>query len=246
MKGKLNDQPLAELAREISVKGLSGTLRLEHERAQTAVYFENGQIIYAASNLKTLRLREYLGKAGIAADKVREPKNKLSDLELAASLISNGTVRQKDVDAILEKLVADVLRVALLWTEGNWEFNERARLNDAGRVNLDTPTLLREAAQRLPLPFISQRFRNPTETISRSQVSRTANFLPGESFLLSRLDQPVTLEELIALSGLREPEAQRTIYGLALSGSLNREYWQMLFAAGARSQLLNSPHRGRQ
>ena len=126
--------------------------------------------------------------------------------------------------------MADVLRVALLWTEGNWEFNERARLNDAVRVNLDTPKLLREAAQRMPLPFVSQRFRNPSETISRSHdVSRTANFLPGESFLLSRLDRPISLEELIALSGLREPEAQRTIYGLALSGFVNREYWQNAF-----------------
>ena len=70
MKGKLNDQPLAELVREISVKGLSGTLRLEHERAQTAVYFDNGQVIYAASNLKTLRLREYLTKRGLSTDKV--------------------------------------------------------------------------------------------------------------------------------------------------------------------------------
>ncbi len=231
MKGKLNDQPLAELVREISVKGLSGTLRLEHERAKTAVYFMNGEAIYAASNLKTLRLREFLSKKGVSTDKIPpELKTKLSDLELAKALISTGNLRQIDVDVLLEQLVADVMRVALLWTEGNWEFNERARLNNPVRVNVDTPRLLREAAQRLPLPFISQRFRNPSEAISRSaEVSRTSNFEPGESFLLSRLDQPLHLEELIALSGLREPEAQRTIYGLALAGFVRREYWQNAF-----------------
>ena len=131
---------------------------------------------------------------------------------------------------MLEQLVADVLRVALLWTEGSWEFNEKARLNDPVRVTVDTPKLLREAAQRMPMTFVSQRFRNPGETISRtSEVSRTSNFLPGESFLLSRLDQPLHVDELIALSGLREPEAQRTIYGLALGGFLDREYWQNAF-----------------
>lgn len=231
MKGKLNDQPLAELVREISAKGLSGTLRLEHERAQTAVYFGNGQVIYAASNIRTLRLREYVVKLRLPpAKELAESNPKLSDLELAAKLTATGLLRQKDVDALLEKLVADVLRVALLWTDGNWEFNERARLNDPVRVSLDTPKLLREAAQRLPQPFVAQRFRNPSETISRSgEVARTANFLPAEGFLLSRLDRPVSLEELIALSGLREPEAQRTIYGLALSGLLQREYWQNAF-----------------
>lgn len=231
MKGKLNDQPLAELVREISAKGLSGTLRLEHERAQTAVYFGNGQVIYAASNIKTLRLREYVTKLKLPpAKELAESNAKLSDLELAAKLTSTGLLRQKDVDALLEKLVSDVLRVALLWTDGNWEFNERARLNDPVRVTLDTPKLLREAAYRLPEPFVAQRFRNPSETISRSgEVARTESFLPAEGFLLSRLDRPISLEELIALSGLREPEAQRTIYGLALSGLLTREYWQNAF-----------------
>ena len=53
MKGNLTTQPLAELIREIAVKGISGTLRLERERAQMAVYFERGQVVYAASNVKT-------------------------------------------------------------------------------------------------------------------------------------------------------------------------------------------------
>ena len=37
---------------------------------------------------------------------------------------------QKDIDALLVILVSDVLRVALLWTEGTWEFN---RARPAGR-----------------------------------------------------------------------------------------------------------------
>ena len=231
MKGKLTYQPLAELIREISSKGLSGTLRLEHERAQTAVYFDNGQVVYAASNLRTLRLREYLSKRGIGSEKDRAGlRDNLSDLDLAAALTATGTLRQKDIDALLEILVGDVLRVALLWTEGTWDFNERARLNDPVRVKVDTPTLLREAAQRMPLTFISGRFRNPSETISRaSEVPLMSNFLPAESFMLSRLDKPIKLDELISLSGLREPEAQRIIYGLTLSGLLKREYWQNAF-----------------
>ena len=67
MKGKLTDQPLVELIREISSKGLSGTLRLQHERVQSAVYFEEGQLVFAASNLRTLRLRAYLEKANLVS-----------------------------------------------------------------------------------------------------------------------------------------------------------------------------------
>jgi curved DNA-binding protein CbpA len=56
-----------------------------------------------------------------------------------------------------------------------------------------------------------------------------SNFLPAESFLLSRLDKPTALADLISFSGLPEPEAQRMIYGLALSGLVKREYWQNAF-----------------
>jgi curved DNA-binding protein CbpA len=229
--GKLSEQPLAELIREISIKGLSGTLRLEHERVQTAVYFDKGQLIYAAANLRTLRLREYLIKRNLVSEKdLAKLSISLSDLDLAQALGKTGTLRQKDIEALLAILVTDILRVSLLWMDGSWDFNPLARLVDPVCVKVDTATLLREAAQRIPLNFVTRRFRNPAELIARaSGVSRTSNLLASESFILSRLDQPLRLGELVSLSGLPEAETQRLIYGLALNDFLTREYWQNAF-----------------
>jgi curved DNA-binding protein CbpA len=229
--GKLTEHPLAELIREISIKGLSGNLRLEHERMQTAVYFDNGQLIYAASNLRTLRLREYLVKRELVSERDQARlANGLADLELAEALAKDGTLRRKDIDALLVILVSDILRVSLLWTDGTWGFDERARLADPVCVKVDTGTLLREAAQRIPISFVSGRFRNPKEMIARnSGVSPTSDFRPVESFILSRLETPLMLEELISLSGLPEPEAYRVLYGLVLSDFVTRECWQDAF-----------------
>jgi curved DNA-binding protein CbpA len=231
MKGKLNDQPLVELIREISSKGFSGSLRLEHERAKTAVYFENGRVIFAASNLSTLRLREYLKKRALVSDKeLANFEESRSDLNLAEALSKKGVLRREDIDSLLSTVVADTLRVALLWGEGTWEFNERARLDETISVKVETNNLLREASLRMPWTLIVSRFRNPNEIISRSpDVSTIDNCLPAESFILSRLDSPLKLEELIAISGLPEEDAQRTIYGLLLSGLAKREYWQNAF-----------------
>lgn len=231
MRGKLTDQPLAELIREIADKSLSGTLRLGHERAQTAVYFEGGQLVYAAANLKTLRLREYLIKRGAISEteQMRFAVN-LSDLDLAEALVSTRTMRRTDVDALLGILVTDVLRVALLWTEGVWEFDERARLAKPVQLILDIQTLLRDAAQRLPYAVVSQRLRNSSEMISRSsEISPTTDLQPTESFILSRLDQDLKLGELIMLSGLPEIQTRHTVYGLLLRGLLKREFWQNAF-----------------
>ncbi len=235
MKGTLTEQPLAELMRETTAKRLSGTLRLEHERVQAAVYFEDGEVVYAAANLRQLRLREYLSKRGVLSEKECTALGaNLSDLGLAAALRSKGTVSQKDLNALLAAVVTDILRVALLWTEGGWTFNARARLDDPVRLKIDTSLLLREAAQRLPMNLITLRFRNPGETFSRSAaVSATSNILPAESFLLSRLDQPTRFEDAVSLSGLPQFQAYRVIYGLALSGLVEREFLQNAFRTGA-------------
>ncbi len=234
MKGTLTEQPLAELIREILSKTLSGTLRLEHDRVQAAIYFEDGEIVYAAANLRTLRLREYLSKRGLVSEKdCASIGHNLSDPGLAAVLRARGTLSQKDLDALLAVVVTDVLRVALLWTEGDWSFNARAHLDERVRVKIDTANLLREAAQRLPLNFVALRFRNPSENFSRAaDVSPASTFLPAESFLLSRLDKPTRLEDVVALSSLKELDTYRLIYGLALSGSLKREFWQNAFRTG--------------
>lgn len=233
MRGQLTDHPLVELIREIDSKNLSGTLRLEHESVKTVVYFDEGALEFAASNVRTLRLREYVVKRNVATEKEFDTVAKnLPDLEVAKELVRQRRMTQDQLEVLLSAMVADVLRVALLWTEGSWEFDPRARLASPVNIELDIESLMREAARRMPLKFVSERFRNPTEKLSRSAtVSLSAKFLPAESFLLSRLDSPTPLDELVAVSGLRDLDAYRVIYGLALSGAAEREYWQNAFRA---------------
>jgi len=231
MNGTLAAHPLAELIREMDSKSLSGALRLESDRARTVVYFEKGQVVFAAANIRTLRLREHLRKRGVVSDQELEAlKTPSADLRLGESLVASGTLSQKDFDAMLTALVADILRVPLLWTEGTWEFDERARLDDPVRATVDSSSLLKEAAQRLPLRFVSLRFRNPQETFTRStDGSDHKALLANESFVLSRLEHPTPLNELVSVSGMPDLDAYRVIYGLALSGFIQREYWQNAF-----------------
>lgn len=230
MKGNLSDQPLVELIREIAAKGLSGTLRLQADRAQCAVYFEDGKLVFAASNLRTLRLRSYLEKLSSINPEDLQRIGNVSDMRLVAALRMNGVLADEQIVGLLTTVVTDVLRVGLLWTEGTWEFDERARFAESWRVNLNIQNLLREAAQRLPQKLVTSRFRNPNEKFARNpRVEKGSTVLPGESFLLSRLDQPMKLEELIAVSGLPALDAHRVIYVLCLTDTVSREFWQYAF-----------------
>jgi hypothetical protein len=232
MNGQLSEQPLAELICEIFQKSISGALRLQHENAKSVIYFEAGRVIYAASNLRELRLGVYLKKQGLVSEKQFSGLDKLPDLSLVSELCTRGILERKKVEPLIARQVNDILRVALLWTSGAWEFDDRSRLSDPIRVKLNTISLLIETVRKMKLDFVRTRFPSPDEMISRATVPPDFKaLLPAEGFVLSRLDGPVRLRELIAISGLRELDATRTIYGLALAGFLKREHEQNVFAA---------------
>ena len=224
MNGQLSEQPLAELIREISSKSLGGRLRLEHDRVHVVVYFDHGHINYAASNLRTYRLREYLRKSEVVSEANLD--DRMPDLELLKQLCAKNLLSATAAEQVQTKQVADVLRLALLWTEGAWEFESRSRLDEHLNLTLDLSSLLLEAARRLPPDFVGSRFGDPAEVIAPlAEPLVSNNLLPAEVFLLSRLDQPMSLRELVAVSGLGEKDTLQLVYSLALTGVIQREHW---------------------
>ena len=78
--------------------------------------------------------------------------------------------------------------------------------------------------------FVDGRLSNPSEKISSASAEPDfKSLLPTEGFLLSRIEGPVQLNQLVSVSGLREPEAKKLVYGLALGGFIDREGWPGFF-----------------
>lgn len=228
MNGQLSEQPLAELVREISAKSLGGRLSLEHDRVKVVTYFDNGNFVYAASNVRTLRLREYLKKSELLSDADLARFNEsLPDLELLKQLTTQNLLTTNAAEQVHARLVADVLRMALVWTEGSWQLDARSHLDKPLNLNLDLDSMLLEASRRLPADFATSRFINPGELITPlAEALLNDKLLPAEAYLLSRLDRPMPLRDLVAITGLGEPETLRLVYSLALGGLLQRENWK--------------------
>ena len=227
MNGQLNDQPLVELIREIYVQRLDGVIRLKHNTVRTVIYFEAGEIIYAVANLRELRLIEYIRKQNLLSDaKLESLQNNKSDLVFASLLADRSHLDHLVVLRLVTKQVVDVLRVALLWTEGAWEFDSRTHLDDPFRAKLDVRGLLVQTARKLPHEFVAARLANRAEIFTPvSALPDSAALLPAEGFLFSRLEKSLSLGDLLMQSGLPEAEALRMVYGLALGGFVEREHW---------------------
>ncbi|HZM98456.1 MAG TPA: DUF4388 domain-containing protein, partial [Pyrinomonadaceae bacterium] len=227
MDGQLSEQPLAELMREISAKSFGGRLRLENNRVQVVTYFENGEFVYAASNVRTLRLREYLLKSNLVTEQtLKQFNDRVSDSDVIKVLCAQKLLTPGGAEQIQVNQVSDVLRLALLWTEGTWQFDSRSRLNDAYDLKINVGSLLLDTGRRLPAKFTASRFRNPGEVITPLATPLVYdNLLPAEVFLLSRVDRPTALQDLISISGMSEEETLQIVYSLTLGGLLKRENW---------------------
>lgn len=232
MNGQIKEHPLGELLREISVAKLSGALRVTRERIKTVVYLDAGEIIFAASNLRIHRLAECLRRWAILTDEqLLRVGEKDSDVELSEALLAANLLDQHALEIIFARQVAEIIRPVLLWTDGTWDFDPRVRLAKNVRVQIETSKLLVESARRLPTQFAAQRFKNSNETISpNASASQELDLLPTESFILSRMDSPARVHELVAISGLPEAETLHAVYALTFSDYLRRESWPVAFA----------------
>jgi curved DNA-binding protein CbpA/Arc/MetJ-type ribon-helix-helix transcriptional regulator len=233
MNGQLNEHPLGELIRELCEKGLSGSLRLQHERSKVVVYLEKGRIIYAASNVRSLRLLEHLKKHKLADDsQLADFADKRSDLALAAALSGAGVVRAEVVQAIIENLTCEVLQLALLWTEGKWHFEGSARLDEPVQLEVNTAKVLLESVRKARLKFVSSQFPDPNEIISPgASYNNCVSLTPAEGFLLSRVEADISVSELVSVSGLPDSDVIRALYALWLAGYVKREKWRSALRA---------------
>src|ERR1051326_93815 len=237
MEGQLSEHPLAELIREAINAKLSGALRLTRERVKVAVYLAEGVVIFAASNLRAHRLSETLKHdPSLKNLNLESLPPTHSDDQLSAALIEGGFLTSEALRGVRDQQVTEVLRVALLWTNGRWAFDPRIRIAADLRVQIDVGQVLLECARHLPAGFVGSRVNRTTGSISRGSSDATkASILPAEAFVWSRVETPITVADLTSIGGVSVAETMGAIYALSLAGLLERPGWPSSLLTGKAS-----------
>lgn len=240
-EGQLSEHPLAELIREIIDADLSGALRLSKGPAKVVIYFEKGELRWATSNLKAHRLRSVLQRrltTGI------DQFSAESDDELAAALIEHGIITADEMKEARTAQTSDVLRMALLWTDGEWSYDRRVRVEPELSVAIDVERLLLECARHLPLDFIK----------SRVGVRATSYaVMKGDGVPLSQTEA-MTLACVteaagevspadLATRGLRADDSLRGIYALCAAGLLRAADHQSILSDAPRAAETTKPEK---
>jgi curved DNA-binding protein CbpA len=227
-KGSLRAHPVAELIVEIVHAGLSGSLRLECGSKKTIGYFKEGELVYAVSNARSLRLFNILLEKGLVDQRILSQFPAFTnDFELASGLKSQFLVSRKELeDAVVAQIEATVSD-ALAWFEGEWVFSPLAQPRKDLCHEIDINRLLFGHARNVPSQIISQRFSSACETFAGIH-GRTLDlpFQAHETHILSQFaDAPLTIEQLRPICGIAEGGLLQALYVLWLSGALERRNW---------------------
>ena len=161
-KGSLVNYPLAELIIEIAQAKFSGSLRLSNNQQKTVVYFDKGQVVFAVSNSKTLRLFNILLQQNKIDKKLLAAHPSFAnDLEFSASLQAKGEFTKEEVDAAFSSQIdAESIRHRI-------EFAPRQLAALPARLRTRQGRLLRRAARRGPRPRTSREGRSATHPLER-------------------------------------------------------------------------------
>lgn len=231
LEGTLDGVGLTPVLHELRSGRLSAILHLDHEGTSKRVYFHEGNIVFASSDVGEERLGELLVRDGKLtrdelelACKVRET----STARIGQTLVEMGYVSESELDAHVKAQVEAILRSLLPWQSGFYraEIIDDSVAADLARRDIPTERILLEAARGLGnTDAMRERIGDLGSALSFGReptwVGENLELTPEEGFVLSRVDGSSTAREIAALSPMGEDQTLRCICALVVAGVLD-------------------------
>ncbi len=195
-----------------------------------AVYFKEGSIVFATSNLQDDRLGEFLLKQGkitvrelLEASKLIKPGKRLG-----AVMVEQGILSPDELFTALHQHVEEIVYTLFEWTRGEYEFVIKD-LSAEGPISLDSSTekVILEGIRRLRDFTRIYAGVGSVDSLLRPAEGND-NFVykldldPDESQVLSLVNGRLKVEQILSMSYLTNFETLRILYGLVASGVLER------------------------
>ena len=149
--GSLGQKAFLTLLVELHQGDATGSLKLERAPLQKAVYFRDGQILFAASNDPQDQLASILVEEGkLSKDQMQVAQARVTaGNPLAKVLTELGYISQRELADAARLKVEKILTDLYLWSEGSYQFVGRSLPKGAIDLELSTPRLLFNSIRRV-------------------------------------------------------------------------------------------------
>lgn len=230
IQGSLSEASFPELLASISRSGETGILNCHDMGRWKAIYFKNGKIVFATSNVQDDRLGEFLLKKGkITVRQFLEASKQIRPgKRLGAVLVDMGIISPDELLLTVHQHVEEIVYSLFDWNRGEYEFVIKD-LSAQGPLTLDlnTENVIIEGIRRLDdftwvfagvgsMETVLRRSENAEAIVYRLELSE------DESQILSLVNGRLTVEQILGMSYLPNFETLRILYGFVAAGVLEQ------------------------
>lgn len=229
-KGTLDTLGIVEVLQVIGMARKVGCLRLRGRAGELKqLFFQDGELVSATSNMPKDRLGAVLVKLGILQqaqiDAAREAESATGRRQ-GDMLVAAGFLTQEQLDAALGRQITEIVNSVMTWRDGSFEFVENERpAADIHLVHESVQNLILQATRQMDeWALIEKVFPSLDMVVSMKAPSGAAgadiHLHPSEWQLLTLVDGKRTIREICAASSATNFEVCRTLLNLHRAGLL--------------------------
>ncbi|HLU82699.1 MAG TPA: response regulator [Trueperaceae bacterium] len=154
IEGSLRNVPLSDVFQVIATGQKSGVLTVQRGLARARIYFTMGRIEYAhvtpGVHLGEILVRMDILTAHEVQEILRRQHTENAGTQLGLMAVEMGLVREDDLRLALERQILEVVGDLLSWSEGRFDFTDRAVKSSQAPTDhsIDALMLLMRVAQR--------------------------------------------------------------------------------------------------
>jgi curved DNA-binding protein CbpA len=220
--GDVKDMTIPWLFQSLRAEKKTGTVTFSREAAIKKVYFQNGDVIFASSNLDDDRLEDSLlrsNKLTRAQFDASTELAKKTGKKIGAILVELGFIPPQDLVAGFKEQVKEIILSLFIWRDGRYIFDDGPLpSSDIIPLQMSIGNLIIEGIRgqdwqvvRKSLPPLRTKLRPAADP---SFLFQGADIEQDQRSILSLIDGDKTIEELCSLSGLGDFNTLKAIYAL--------------------------------
>ncbi len=225
--GNLVDTPVPRLLWSLCERGFSGRLTLQRGRAEKHIWYRQGNIVFARSNVANDRFVEALLRRGQVTreqyDRVREIAAQDSR-RVGEILLHMGLLRPAELPRALQQQLQRIVDSTFVWHEGAFTLHAGERCDESIVLQVSVPRIIMEGIRsRLDASWLVDRL-NPSARvrlrrdgpIPLAELGTELGLLAAEEELLTRFTGENSVEDILADLSVDETELLGLVYALGI------------------------------
>jgi hypothetical protein len=213
---------LLDIINLIKASAWSGALSVTCRNTRRTIYFRNGEVRTASSNLPEDRLGQILYRFGIITrQQMDQALTKVGPgSKMGKVLVQMAAITATDLYRWVTRQVEEIFYALLLVRDGEFYFERDGKEPPGANLALPTQSLLLEGCRRMDeLSYFRAKLKSSGVVLSRREDAKVPSDLSKvQHGMLELVDGSRTLEELARVSHLGEFEATHAAFGLLQAG----------------------------